>query len=424
MATIISVHGTFAHSGSPGGEGLTKGEASDVTPKEVPGSVGSRLDDGQADDLAPLDVWWAEDSRFADEARRDLTGSADGNLNVKPFVWSGDNSETARRRAGRRLFRELRELEDSGEKYCLVGHSHGGSVISHALMFSAARKQQLVGLQRWLTIGTPFVHLRKERFLFFRLSLVWKAIFIASLMLLFMLLFFVVAELLDGRNPTEEPRQLVRIAIAMAMTSMPFVVFYFFANYRDGRKLFNYDRKTILRAHDWYARAWVPLSHEDDEAVNGLGSLNSPTPSIFHATFAVPALTLLSAFILPLIYLITVFSPTTMVTIAEGLRDNFYSMEGFEQRKAAFESDRQELRGLRRAMRRAESQVAKSGSDTAAQSVAQEQVDVLRQMMRNERQQIRAKYEDLPQIRRVSRFQRRFFLENGRPCENNSLCGG
>ena len=91
-----------------------------------------------------------------------------------PFVWSGENSERERRQAGSELLKVLQGLEARNETYSVVGHSHGGSVIAAALVESVARKRPLEHLKRWITVGAPFVALRKERFLFARLTLTRK----------------------------------------------------------------------------------------------------------------------------------------------------------------------------------------------------------------------------------------------------------
>ena len=49
------------------------------------------------------------------------------------FHWSGENSERSRIKAGRDLLEYLLALESAGRGYHLIGHSHGGSVIWHAL---------------------------------------------------------------------------------------------------------------------------------------------------------------------------------------------------------------------------------------------------------------------------------------------------
>ncbi|MEO1281582.1 MAG: hypothetical protein AAFV69_07610 [Pseudomonadota bacterium] len=422
MATLITVHGTFAHMG---GTAPRHGKAIDKTSKST-SKANISADPSNETPKVPasenVDQWWAEDSAFAEAIRKDVE-AVDGTFNIKPFVWSGDNSETERRRAGERLFREIRQIDEAGEKYCLIGHSHGGSVISHALLFAAAKKVELSGLQKWLTVGTPFVHLRKERFLFLRLPLVWKAMFVASMMLFLMLLFFLVGQLLDGGTVLSNTRQAIALGVAILLTALPFAVFYIVSLVIDMRQLYSYRKSTIARARDWFGSKWIALTHEDDEAVNGLGSLKTATPSIFHRTFAVPAFTVFSAFILPLAYLYVVMSPTIMVNIANGLRDNVYALEDFEEKRTKLAADEQELRSLRRTMRRVRETRDEAGDDVVKRLEAETQMKTLREMMVDERKKILAKYDDLPQIKRVTRFQRRFLQKNGKACEDNTLCG-
>ncbi|MEL7049455.1 MAG: hypothetical protein AAFO75_10930, partial [Pseudomonadota bacterium] len=423
MATLITVHGTFAHMG---GTAQTAKNANSTKNGGQPGTHPEPTQPPHATDgnqTQYVDQWWAEDSAFAKQIRQDIQAS-DGSFQIKPFVWTGDNSESDRRREGERLYRELRELDDAGEKYCLIGHSHGGSVISHALLYSAAKKTELAGLQKWLTVGTPFVHLRKESLLFLRLPLVWKALFVASLMLLMMLLFFLVGEMIDGGRVVDNSRQAVRFGIAILLTTLPFAVFYIFSLIIDMRQLYGYRKSNIDRARKLYAAKWVSLAHEDDEAINGLGSLKAQHPSIFHKQFAVPALTVISAFILPLAYLYVVFSPTLMVTIAHSLRDNVYALEDFDDKRKKLTADQQELRLMRRSLRQAreERETAIDDNDPAKQLEAETQIRTLREMMNDERDKIVTKYDDLPQIQRVTRFKRRFFQENGKDCGANTYC--
>jgi hypothetical protein len=96
MATIIAVHGTFA-TGPEEGEG-----------------------------------WWQRGGAL-DRDIRELVEADDSRLDFAPHVWDGQNSETSRRAAGQALLQRLAALEQKGEKYCLIGHSHGGSVIASAL---------------------------------------------------------------------------------------------------------------------------------------------------------------------------------------------------------------------------------------------------------------------------------------------------
>lgn len=86
------------------------------------------------------------------------------------FHWSGTNSESARRTAGRRLFehidRVISEPANKKRRYHIISHSHGGNVVWEALRL--AHEQKLKGgekpyeladrLKSWVTVATPFMH--------------------------------------------------------------------------------------------------------------------------------------------------------------------------------------------------------------------------------------------------------------------------
>src|SRR5262245_32626842 len=137
MATIITVHGT-------GATGPEEGNA-----------------------------WWQIGSPFETHVRELVEGD-NGVLTFKPVIWDGENSESSRRVGGRKLFGTMSEAEKKGERYCLIGHSHGGSVISNALLLSTYKRQKLSGLARWITIGTPFLRFSPAFWLFSRIGLIGK----------------------------------------------------------------------------------------------------------------------------------------------------------------------------------------------------------------------------------------------------------
>jgi hypothetical protein len=180
MATIITVHGTFAHMG---------GEPTEVA---APG-------------VEPQ--WWQRGSPTEADLEK-LVQSSDGPVRFVPFIWNGDNSVLARREAGSELLKRMQELDKDDENYCVVSHSHGGSVVSAALMEASSRGKKLSGLQRWITVGTPFVKLRKETTLFLRLTLFQKAMFVASLMLLLMLGFYAAGEVVTATDKLSRPNWL------------------------------------------------------------------------------------------------------------------------------------------------------------------------------------------------------------------------
>ena len=284
MAKIVTVHGTFAHI--------------EITSRDDKNNIVSQ--------------WWQPNSVFEQRIKKFIgsdgsSGAPGSGAEFYRFVWNGDNSVLARRKAGSRLLSELKALEAQGEKYCIVAHSHGGSVVSDALQEAAAKGIKLDGMKRWITVGTPFTELRPERFLFLRLPLFLKALFVASMMLLFMFFFYVFGELLDGRINLDNNFQLTRLLVSTVLTALPFIAFYLLAFFLDGRQLAFYKKSNRQKAYAEFGDRWLPLTHEDDEAVRGLSSIGSINLKIFHKNFAVPAISLLSVFILPIAYLWVIF---------------------------------------------------------------------------------------------------------------------
>lgn len=397
MATIITVHGTFAH-------------------------LASNLE-RDANAAAGNLRWWQPNSAFAQHTKQLVSGEND-DVTFVPFVWSGDNSELARRAAGSRLLQQMKDLEERQEPYCVIGHSHGGSVIASALMESASRRVPLDHLKKWISVGTPFVELRKERFLFFRLSILMKALFVASLMLLFMSFFSTLAELIDGGWQDTRQNQWLRYFISMGFMAVPFIVFVGITAYLDRRHLFFYRSRIIQRARETFSSKWLPLLHPEDEAVQGLGSLRTVKFNIFHRTFAVPFLSLASVFILPLAYFYLIHSPTHMVAIANFLKDTVYATENFERIETSAASSRQQIRELRRKLRIAEERLEGAGTDLPEALNARSEIKVLRERLDAVRQTLHQEHPNLVQAQRTRRFKLRFLERNGQPCEGGTLCGG
>ena len=394
MATVITVHGTYAHIVGP------------------PGAP------------APAELqWWQPGSRCEEHVRQ-LIDAEDNNLTFVPFEWSGENSERSRRKAGHELLALLGQLEDRKESYCLVAHSHGGSVIASALVESVAKGRQLDGLKKWITVGSPFVHLRKERYLFSRLTLPRKVVFVASLMLLMMFLFYLGGQILDGTLLGRRENQLWRFAFSATMMSLPFVFFYAFLRILDARRYYAYRPKLIEEATKRYADRWLPLNHEDDEAVQGLKLLPSVKISFFDRGFAVPMLTLVAIFVLPLAYLYVMTAPTLMVAIADVLKNRVYDVEEYRQADAAVDTARQQMSGLRRKLHQAREVAEKSGLDATRAESARRDADALRRQLSEMRKNLQQSHPQYPQVVRAQRFKRRFLEKNGQPCEGGKLCGG
>jgi hypothetical protein len=99
-------------------------------------------------------AWWQQGSDFAAKIQESTKLAK-----IIPFHWNGNNSEPERREAGRLLARRIMDLENNAVPYHLIGHSHGGNVIWHALQ-QELRRSNLPNLQSWTTVGTPFFRFR------------------------------------------------------------------------------------------------------------------------------------------------------------------------------------------------------------------------------------------------------------------------
>jgi pimeloyl-ACP methyl ester carboxylesterase len=124
---VILVHGTFASSSEDQGE-----------------------------------AWWQVGSDAYNQLQTRLPPQVSMVSEGNVFRWSGDNTDRARSKAAQQLLAYLKPLEQSGQKYHLIGHSHGGSVIWSALRHATRGKTSLKHLRSWSTVGTPFLQHRSR----------------------------------------------------------------------------------------------------------------------------------------------------------------------------------------------------------------------------------------------------------------------
>lgn len=397
MATVVTVHGTFAHS------------AGTADALNIGGG-------GEAQ-------WWQQGSAFEADLKRWVQGADGQPIDFVPFTWSSLNSELDRRHAGTELLKILRGLEHRNEPYCLVGHSHGGSVIASALIDSAAQKKTLPGLKRWITVGTPFVGMRKERFLFTRLSLTRKVLFVASLMLFMMFLFYVAGELFANGFRVRSERYYIGLLFSATMMTLPIVVFYLGFRYLDGRELAGYGRGVVERAKAAFQDSWLPLVHKDDEAVQGLRTLPKVRLHFFGDDFAVSTITKAAIIALPLLYLFVVTSPGIMLAISDFLQTKVYDVQEFAGTEDTTSRARNELTDLFNRMREAREQAESGGIDPSVAEDARRRLAEYRRQLREKRQQIDRSLPEFAAAERAQRFKRRFLMREGKPCEGGRLCG-
>ncbi|WP_439541710.1 hypothetical protein [Hyphomicrobium sp.] len=398
MATVVNVHGTFVHSAGTA-------DALNINPD------------------APVQ-WWQQGSTFEHEVKSYVTGE-DGPVDVVPFTWRSQNSEIDRRQAGSALLETLRGLDKKGEPYVVVGHSHGGSVIASALIESVSRRRPLVNLKRWITIGTPFVGMRKERFLFSRLTLTRKVIFVASLMLALMFLFYVMGELFTHGFQARSDRYYTALLFNGVMMTLPILFSYIVFRFFDGRELKGYSGGTVARARTSYAGKWLPISHKNDEAVQGLRMLPGMKLHFFDDGFAASTITKAAVIALPLVYLFAVTSPTIMLGISDFLQTRIYDVQEFVEEDGAATKAREELRNFSGRMREYQEQAdQQSGLNPAAAEEARQRAAGARRELREKRRQLEQSFPEFNSVERAQRFKRRFLQRAGQPCEGGRLCGG
>ncbi|MBA2125717.1 hypothetical protein DLM45_05695 [Hyphomicrobium methylovorum] len=286
MATIVTVHGTFA-------SGPLEGQK-----------------------------WWQRGSGFASDLPKLIEG-ADGELVIEPFVWTGLNSEAGRRRAGEQLAAKLVEVEAAGKPYAVIAHSHGGSVLGAALLNAARDRQSLPLMQRWITVGTPFIKTERQRFLFSRLGILGKAIYLTLLTFLFLGILIAM-----GGSVSDEPAAWIML---LATFIAPIALFYAVLRYKESRRSLAFNSRYRSFAGTHFADRWLSLWHAKDEAVQCLRAVKRVDVSIFPRHFAASALSLFSIGIIPLACLWALNSQSIMNVIAGQVfsvidRDNFIDL--------------------------------------------------------------------------------------------------
>ena len=222
-------------------------------------------------------------SRLAGFSRRLREVAGGASCVGKPQRWTGYKSETSRREAGAALLARLRRLDARGISYHLIGHSHGGSVIWHALVGSARSGRPLSGLKSWVTVGTPFLRFAPDATAWWKyigLTMSCAALAWASGPLIEVFneqssILRVLPE--QGTMPLLYALFTLMLFAVLALQTMSFIVQA--AGHvlgllgRAGRTL------TERRAAGWYGGSWLALWHECDEAIAGLrASLVDPYP--------------------------------------------------------------------------------------------------------------------------------------------------
>ncbi len=229
-------------------------------------------------------LWWQEKSAFLTK----LDGLLDlDDVEIIPFHWGeGANSETARRKAGRDLNAMLHALDEAGEDYALIAHSHGGMVVYNALLSSVSAREPLKRLLAWCTIGTPFLDVRPRSFLFQRLDPPGLAVLILALAQLVIPLSLLVSHLLGGNLTAALDQRLGNAAVVsfylplMGVSAVLAAIAYGLLLLYDQWRNRWFSVRLKRRTAELYAGSWIGLTHEDDEALAALRSAARFRPQI------------------------------------------------------------------------------------------------------------------------------------------------
>ncbi len=214
--------------------------------------------------------WWEPNSAFA----RDAPAMFGDRATTEAFMWTGRNSEADRRAGGRALLKRLGELERRKAPYALVGHSHGGAVIRHALLLASMRKLSLPNLRAWTTVGTPFLAFKPKGATWARLGFFGQLAFLGFLLLLLQYLPDFVASaaaLIDG---TPEDRAFegaflagYGLAFGGAVAAAAAVI--------AGAQRYSVDLYKHRHRREFERRfsdRWVCVWNENDEVLSGLAA--------------------------------------------------------------------------------------------------------------------------------------------------------
>lgn len=287
LATIFTVHGTHS-SGSPKAAEPGKGQ------------------------------WWQEDG-FLHQDLQGLVEAESGDLAFKAFVWDGLNSEASRWRAGKELLKLVQSYDAAGMPYCVIGHSHGGSVIAHSLIAALARRNTLPRLSAWLAVGTPFIEVKARRWLFSRISIWGKSAYLLTLCFLFWgaaMLFHYFRSLNDLMFATQDPVFYQTLVVALVPLAVAMMTL----------KWMEADKVQALRKLKTGSKSKGPLDklilfhHETDEAIGGLSAVRSIKFAPFAANFAVPFFAFLAIFVPVVLFLLVLADEDASVRVANFIR--------------------------------------------------------------------------------------------------------
>ncbi len=237
MTKIITVHGTFA---------------------------GDDADEG--------DKWWQKGSPFLTE----LQDYIEEPLDVEPFHWSGANSEVDRRKAGNKLWKNVKA---EPEQAIVIGHSHGGSVGIHAMAMAFLKQPKKAAdlFRGFVSVGTPMILFKGNRNPFTRFDIYGRLLLLYVLSLLVWIFF---DQGITFENAANIPQTIgILISDFRSWISGSIILFLILVSVRSVRRRGVFARNQLRQL---FKSKYIPVSHKRDEAINGLIKGKTLSPKIFN----------------------------------------------------------------------------------------------------------------------------------------------
>jgi Putative serine esterase (DUF676) len=114
--------------------------------------------------------WWQKESKFTEELQKYWPENR--TVEIRPLRWSGYNNDEDRNDAAKDLRKLLAKLLKTHDQVFVIGHSHGGNIITSAirsqdnLFHAIERGIKGKGLEEkltFVTVGTPFLSSVRDR---------------------------------------------------------------------------------------------------------------------------------------------------------------------------------------------------------------------------------------------------------------------
>lgn len=213
-------------------------------------------------------AWWQKNGVIANALNKHRALRPHFECSARCFHWSGLNSLHAREEAAEDLYRFLQTLEKTKTPYHLLGHSHGGSVIWAMLRrVSANPSMDLPNLVSWITVGTPFLALKRTMIGRITGSLLRAVAFILLLTLAATSIWYWIDPSAVKHVPGVSVNGIVGAWCVLAYTLL-YVISKALDHKPDpGSVIVNTERRELLEK---FVSKWFGLWSADDEAIAAL----------------------------------------------------------------------------------------------------------------------------------------------------------